>query len=241
MASSNLNFNTLRQQYRSNAEQQYQNKVDNLGKQRDTDLQKSNQAYAQNANNAYVAYRKADQGRTAQASSMGMTGGAREQLAVGDATAYNRSVANLNSGRLQASQNVRDAYNQNVMNAYNDYQNNVANNDLSLGQAEINYNYQKAIDDRNFNYQKAVDAQNRADQQAQYRQEHQDAENQARLNVFANTVSRYNTQASANAAIKNLNAQISAAQKAGRPTYLYTQMKYIVEAQLAALRQAGVR
>ena len=230
MATTKLNFDTLRNQYRQNAEKQYQNKVDNLAQQRDTDIQRSNQAYAQNANNAYVAYRKADQGRAALASSYGMTGGSREQLAVGDTAQYNRNVANLNSGRLQAAQNARDAYNTKVADAYSDMQTNVANNDVNLGQAQINFNYQKAMDE-----------QNRADQQKQYQQQRTDAENQARINVFANTVSRYNTQAAAKSAINNLNAQIAAAQKAGKSTYLYTQMKYIVEAQLAALQQAGVR
>ena len=247
-----LNFNTLRKQYNKTAENQYKNQVNMAQKERDNSLNQASQAYSRAANQAYIANQQAQQQANTIASNAGMTGGARERLAVNNATNYNTNVANLNSGLVQNQQNVRNAYNTAVQNALAEKQQNIANNDMNLGQQQINYNYQKAVDDRNYNYQKAVDnrnyqyqrqqdAQARLDQQNQLRQERQDNANAQAINTYSATVSRFNTTAKCDTAIKNLNTQIAQAQRAGKPTSMYVQMRQIVQAQRAALVAAGVK
>ena len=269
-----LNFNTLRKQYDKTAENQYKNQVNMARQERDINLAQTGQAYNQAASDAYVANQKAQAQAATIASNAGMTGGARERLAVNNATNYNSNVANLNSGLIQSQQSVRNAYNNAVQNALMEKQQNVAANNQALGQQEINYNYQKAVDDRNYNYQKAVDNRNygyqkaidnrnylyqkqvdnrnynyqkqqdqqaRADQRTQMTQARQDNANAQAINTYAATVSRFNTPAKCDAAEKKLNQQIAQAQRAGKPTSMYVQMKQMVQAQKAALVAAGVR
>lgn len=280
-----LNFNTLRKQYNKTAENQHKIQVNMAQKERDINLSQTNQAYNRAAADAYIASQKADRQASTIASNAGMTGGAKERLAVNNATNYNNNVANLNSGMIQNQQTVRNAYDTAVQNALLEKQQNIANNDMNLGQQEINYNYQKAVDDRNYNYQKAVDARNynyqksvddrnynyqkavdtrdynyqkaldtrnynyqkqqdtlaRQDRQNQIKQERQDNANAQAVNTYAATVARFNTPAKCDTASKNLDRQIAQAQKAGKPTTMYVQMKQIVQAQKAALVAAGVK
>ena len=159
-------FDRLRQQYQNDMNSLYNTRVNYLAGVRDRAIGDARTKYAGLANNAYIAYRQNMAKRRSMASNLGMTGGAVENLRVGDENNYSTSLANVNSGRNTAYTNARNAYSDAENNARVSRDTAIANNQAELSQAEIAYNQS----------QKQFDAQQAA-QNAQW-----NTENMARLN-----------------------------------------------------------
>lgn len=206
-------YKDLYNKAQTNANTIYNNTKQNLDTNLARNQQAQNQAYNTAQSNAYIAYRKAQNRQNELASNSGMTGGAVESLAVGDANQYNQNVSNLNAGKLNAMNNLQNSYNTALMEAQNAKNDAISNATQNYGQAQIQYDYQKA-----------QDAQNR-----------KDTINQNALNVFAQTVSRYNTIAKCNTALNNLSAQRKKASSADR--WYYDNLISIVQAQKNAIRR----
>lgn len=178
-------FDRLRQQYQNDMNSLYNTRVNYLAGVRDRAIGDARTKYAGLANNAYIAYRQNMAKRRSMASNLGMTGGAVENLRVGDENNYSTSLANVNSGRNTAYTNARNAYSDAENNARVSRDTAIANNQAELSQAEIAYNQS----------QKQFDAQQAA-QQAQWRVENMQRENelkQARDEANASRKAAYET------------------------------------------------
>ena len=166
----NPSFDRLRQQYQNDMNSLYNTRVNYLAGVRDRAISDARTKFAGLANNAYTAYRQNMAKRKTMASNLGMTGGAVENMRVGDENNYSNSLANVNSGRNTAYTNARNAYSDAENNARVSRDTAIANNQAELSQAEIAYNQS----------QKQFDAQQAA-QQAQW-----ETENKARAQELAN-------------------------------------------------------
>lgn len=164
-------FDRLRQQYQNDMNSLYNTRVKYLAGVRDRAIGDAHTKYAGLANNAYIAYRQNMAKRRSMASNLGMTGGAVENLRVGDENNYSTSLSNVNSGRNTAYTNARNAYSDAENNARVSRDTAIANNQAELSQAEIAYNQS----------QKQFDAQQAA-QNAQWK-----IENMQRLNELKQT------------------------------------------------------
>lgn len=148
-------FDRLRQQYQNDMNSLYNTRVNYLAGVRDRAIGDARTKYAGLANNAYVAYRQNMAKRRSMASNLGMTGGAVENMRVGDENNYSNSLANVNSGRNTAYTNARNAYSDAENNARVNRDTAIANNQAELSQAEIAYNQNQAQADRLYAAQQA--------------------------------------------------------------------------------------
>lgn len=143
----NPSFDRLRRQYQNDMNSLYNTRVNYLAGVRDRAISDARTKFAGLANNAYTAYRQNMAKRRSMASNLGMTGGAVENLRVGDENNYSTSLSNVNSGRNTAYTNARNAYSdaENDARVFRDTA--IANNQAELSQAEIAYNQsQKQFD-----------------------------------------------------------------------------------------------
>ena len=193
----NPSFDRLRQQYQNDMNSLYNTRVNYLAGVRDRAIGDARTKYAGLANNAYIAYRQNMAKRRSMASNLGMTGGAVENLRVGDENNYNNSLANVNSGRNTAYTNARNAYSDAENDARVSRDTSIANNQAELSQAEIAYNQS----------QKQFDAQLAA-QQAQWETENMQRANelkQAQDEANANRKAAYETAKALNKLQKQVN------------------------------------
>lgn len=198
----NPSFDRLRQQYQNDMNSLYNTRVNYLAGVRDRAISDARTKFAGLANNAYTAYRQNMAKRKTMASNLGMTGGAVENMRVGDENNYSNSLANVNSGRNTAYTNARNAYSDAENNARVNRDTAIANNQAELSQAEIAYNQNQAQFDRQ-----------QAAQQAQW-----ETENNARLREYERGVeeSEKNRKAQLEAAktIAKLNSKVTKLQNA---------------------------
>lgn len=151
----NPSFDRLRQQYQNDMNSLYNTRVNYLAGVRDRAISDARTKFAGLANNAYTAYRQNMAKRKTMASNLGMTGGAVENMRVGDENNYSNSLANVNSGRNTAYTNARNAYSDAENNARVNRDTAIANNQAELSQAEIAYNQNQAQSDRLYTTQQA--------------------------------------------------------------------------------------
>ena len=261
-----LTYQQVQKQY-ENANQGIYNAKRNLAAQQQDLANKQNDALANSAASAaYRAYRRQGVDNAALASNMGMTGGARERLAINNATNYNQNVNTLNAGRLQRAQDIRNTYNQTLADAASARDSANAQAALDLGQARISYDRGVYEADRDYRQRAASDAANLAEQQRQYNLTRQDnlaaerredaalrrqeayqrqqetyQKQQNTINQFNSTIARFNTLAKCDSAIRNLVALRNKYQKQGKDTTVVNAEIQAVQAQRAILVQYGVK
>ena len=113
--------------------------VANMESRRDTDLTKSNAGYDNTARQNYINYMQAQKRLPSQLNALGIRGGASESSLLRLGTNYGTNVANNETARTAAANDIRNAYAQQIADYNKDLNERLAQAQATAEQNQINW------------------------------------------------------------------------------------------------------
>lgn len=225
-------YNNAFQTYRTNLNKVKNEQVNQYNTEYNQQQKQIQGVYNSLNRNAYVNYMRRALANRNNASNMGVANnGMAENMQTANAVDYNRSVGNLGAYRVGQLSNAQNAYNANVANAEIQYNTDLNNMQNQYAQARIARNNELADLASQQRFQASENAKDRRQSAREANQSLRATRYQNRFQVFADTISGYQSTKSIDKKIKSLKDAKKKGTLSGWQKEYYSDMMHYLRAQ----------
>lgn len=222
-------YNNLYESYKTNMEKSKQAKIGQLDTEYNNQQKQIEDAYKGLNRNAYVSYMQRVLANRNAASNMGANRtGMAENMQTANAVDYNRSVGNLGAYRQSQLSNAENAYNTNKFNIEDEYASDLAKQQAYYKQLEQQRKDELADLKSQQEFTAAENAKDRKQSAYEAAQSLKNTKRANRFQVFADTISGYQSTKAIDKKIKQLkDAKRGGTLKGWQKEYYSEMMSYL--------------